>query len=126
MSQVSFPGHSHLQYLIAYSIQIRRGKVDTRGAVPDSNKSHFVSNRPCLAHNYCDVAVVGRFGYRMTSSSEYHIFTHTYTCMHKSWLLKSHPHTHTHTQTHKHPHIHTSLVPVQQQRVEGHTLVSMP
>ena len=46
----SFPGRSHLQYLIAYSMQIRRGKaweissravtsgrqkVDTRGAVPD-------------------------------------------------------------------------------------------
>ena len=45
----SFPGRSHLQYLIAYSMQIRRGKaweiwsravtsgrqmVDTRGAVP--------------------------------------------------------------------------------------------
>ena len=57
----SFPGHSHLQYLIAYSMQIRRGKaweissravvsgrqmVDTRGAVPDSSNSCFVSNRP--------------------------------------------------------------------------------
>jgi len=46
----SFPGRSHLQYLIAFSMQIRRGKawdissravtscrqkVDTRGAVPD-------------------------------------------------------------------------------------------
>jgi len=45
----SFPGHSHLQYLIAYSMQIRRGKawefcsravtsgrqkVDTRGWCP--------------------------------------------------------------------------------------------
>jgi len=57
----SFPGGSHLQYLIAYSMQIRRGKawetlsravtsgrqmVDTRGAVPDSSNSRFVSNRP--------------------------------------------------------------------------------
>jgi len=47
--------------------------------------------------------VVGRFGYRMTSSSEYHIFTHTYTCIHKSLLLNTHPHMHTHT----HPHTHT-------------------
>ena len=57
----SFPGRSHLQYLIAYSMQIWRGKaweiwscaitsgrqmVDTRGAVPDSSNSRFVSNRP--------------------------------------------------------------------------------
>ena len=48
-SVASFPGRSHLKYLIAYSMQIRRGKaweiwscavmsgrqkVDTRGAVP--------------------------------------------------------------------------------------------
>ena len=51
-SVASFPGRSHPQYLIAYSMQIRRGKaweissravtsgrqkVDTRGAVPDSS-----------------------------------------------------------------------------------------
>jgi len=57
----SFPGHSHLQYLIAYSMQIRRGKaweissravmsgrqkVDTRGTVPDSSNCRFVLNRP--------------------------------------------------------------------------------
>ena len=57
----SFPGRSHLQYLIAYIMQIRRGKaweissravmsgrqmVDTRGAVPDSSNCHFKSNRP--------------------------------------------------------------------------------
>ena len=57
----SFPGHSHLQYLIDYSMQIRRGKaweiwsravmsgrqmVDTQGAVPDSSNCCFVSNRP--------------------------------------------------------------------------------
>jgi len=57
----SFPGRSHLQYLIAYSMQIRRGKaweissraitsgrqkVDTRGAVPDSSNCRFVSNHP--------------------------------------------------------------------------------
>ena len=56
-----FPGRSHLQYLIAYSMQIRRGKaweiwsravmsgrqmVDIRGAVPDSSNSRFVSKRP--------------------------------------------------------------------------------
>ena len=59
-SIASFPGHSH-QYLIAYSMQIRRGEaweiwsravtsgrqmVDTRGAVPDSSNSRFVSNCP--------------------------------------------------------------------------------
>jgi len=57
----SFPGRSHLQYLIAYSMQIRRGKaweissrvvasgrqkIDTRRAVPDSSNCRFVSNRP--------------------------------------------------------------------------------
>jgi len=57
----SFPGHSYLQYLIAYSMQIWRGKaweiwscevtsgrqmVDTRGAVPDSNNSRFVLKSP--------------------------------------------------------------------------------
>ena len=57
----SFPGRSHLQYLIAYSMQIRRGKAweiwshavmsgrqtaDTRGVVPDSSNSRFVSNHP--------------------------------------------------------------------------------
>jgi len=54
----SFPGRSHLQYLIAYRMQIRRGKaweiwsrtvtsgrqmVDTRGAVPDEeSRSPFL------------------------------------------------------------------------------------
>ena len=57
----SFPGLSHLQYLIAYSMQIQREKaweissravtsgrqkVDTRGAVPDSSNCRFVLNRP--------------------------------------------------------------------------------
>jgi len=57
----SFLGRSQLQYLIAYSMQIRRGKaweisshpvksgrqmVDTRGAVPDSSNCRFVSNCP--------------------------------------------------------------------------------
>jgi len=57
----SFPGRSHLQYLIAYSMQIRRGKaweissravtsgrqkVDTRGAVPDEeSRSPFLYYR---------------------------------------------------------------------------------
>ena len=60
-SVASFPGRSHLQYLIAYSMQIRMGKaweiwsravtsgrqmVDTRGVVPDSSISRFVSNCP--------------------------------------------------------------------------------
>ena len=57
----SFPGRSHLQYLIACSMQIWRGKaweiwsravtsgrqmVDTRRAMPDSSNSRFESNRP--------------------------------------------------------------------------------
>ena len=61
MTIASFPGRSHLQYLIACSMQIRRRKaweiwsravtsgrqmVDTRGAVPNSSNSCFVSNRP--------------------------------------------------------------------------------
>ena len=57
----SFPGRFHLQYLIAYSMQIRRGKaweissravtsgrqkVDTRGAVPDEeSRSPFLYYR---------------------------------------------------------------------------------
>ena len=57
----SFPGRSHLQYLIAYSTQIRRGKaweissravtsgrqkVDTRGAVPyEESRSPFLYYR---------------------------------------------------------------------------------
>ena len=57
----SFPGRSHFQYLIAYSMQIRRGKaweilsravtsgrqkVDTRGAVPDEeSQSPFLYYR---------------------------------------------------------------------------------
>ena len=49
----------------------------------------------CGSCTYCDVAVVSRFGYRVILSSEYHTFMHPYTCMHKSWLLKSHTHTHT-------------------------------
>jgi len=61
MVTASLSGHSHLQYLIAYSMQIWRGKaweiwsravmsgrrmVDTRGAVPDNINSRFVSNCP--------------------------------------------------------------------------------
>ena len=57
----SFPGCSHLQYLIAYSMQIQRRKaweiwshavtsgrqmVDVWGAVPNSSNSHSMSNRP--------------------------------------------------------------------------------
>ena len=59
----SFPGYSHLQYLIACSMQIRRGKaweiwsrvvpsgrqvqrVDTWGVVLNGNNSHFVSKCP--------------------------------------------------------------------------------
>ena len=52
-----FPARSHLQYLIAYSMQIRRGKAweiwsrvvmsgRHMGTVPDSSISHFVSNCP--------------------------------------------------------------------------------
>jgi len=57
----SFPGRSHFQYLITYSMQIRRGKaweiwsravtsgrqkVDTRGAVPDKeSRRPFLYNR---------------------------------------------------------------------------------
>ena len=67
----SFPGRSHLQYLIAYSMQIRSGKaweiwsraftsgrqmVDTWGAVSDSSNSRFMSNRP-----WCCEAWVQRF-----------------------------------------------------------------
>jgi len=55
-----FPGRSHLQYLITCRMSIQRGKawenwscavtsgrqrVDTLGAVPNSNNSHFMSNR---------------------------------------------------------------------------------
>jgi len=54
----SFPGRSHLQCLIAYSMQIcsekaweiwswsGRQMVDTRGVVPNSSNSRFVSNLP--------------------------------------------------------------------------------
>jgi len=61
MCIASFPGHSHLQYLIAYSMQIQRGKawemwlcafmsgrqkVDIRGAVPDEEfRSPFLYYR---------------------------------------------------------------------------------
>jgi len=64
----------------------------------------------CGSCTYCDVAVAGRFGYRVILSSEYHIFTHTYTCMHKSWLLNTHPHMHTHTHTHTQTHTYTQAL----------------